>query len=439
MGRDLLIKNARVWPAAERPVLENASVLVRDGRIAKIGKIHARVRNVVDARGQLVLPGLIQSHVHLCQTIFRGAGEDLALLPWLRHVIWPLEAAHDPDSLRASAALACAELLRSGTTAFLSMEVVRHTESVFEAVDESGLMGLIGHCFMDETAGFRPLARDAEKGFAECDQLLARWGKHDRLRLAIAPRFALSCSSKNMRAASDYARAHKLRLHTHSSEQIPEVELVEARTGMRNINYLHSVGLTGPDCCIAHCIHADSHERAILRETETKVLHCPSANMKLASGIAPIPEYLESGIHVSMGADGTPCNNRLDQFMEMREAGLMQKLRLGAEALAAEKVVKMATEGGAKALGWEKEMGTLDVGKRANIIIVDQQDFHTLPCTKAATNLLYSNCARDVRMTIVNGEILYRDGRLTKVDEEKLRASVLKERKKLFRRARLTA
>ena len=436
--KDVLIKNARVWPAAGKDVIEGGSILIKEGRIAKIGKFHARADVVVDAEGALAMPGFIQTHVHLCQTIFRGAGEDMPLLPWLRHVVWPLEAAHDPDSIEASALLSCAELIRSGTTAFLSIETVRHTDHAFAAVEKSGLMGVIGHCFMDDTGGYKPLSVDMEDGLAYCDVLLNHWRDHDRLKLAIAPRFALSCSADNMKQASSYARHHHLLLHTHASEQIPEIELVQEKTGMHNIKYLHSVGLTGPDCCLAHCVHTLSDERAMLQETQTKVLHCPSANLKLASGIAPIPEYLESGITVSIGADGTPCNNRLDMFLEMREAGLMQKIRLGPEALSANDVVRMATEGGAKTLGWEKEMGTLEVGKRANVIIVDQDDFHVIPNRDPATNVVYSNCARDVIMTIVNGEILYEDGHLTKIDEDKLRAKVFDQRKRLFKRAKMT-
>ena len=175
----------------------------------------------------------------------------------------------------------------------------------------------------------------------------------------------------------------------------------------------------------------------MLRDTQTKVLHCPSANFKLASGIAPIPEYLQMGITVSIGADGTPCNNRLDPFMEMREAGLMQKIRLGAEALPARDVVWVATEGGAKTLGWEKEMGTLEVGKRANMILVSQDSVHTIPSTDPATNIVYSNNASDVLMTIVDGKILFEDGELTTIDEDKLRADVRHHRKLLMRRAGL--
>lgn len=437
MSADLLIKNARIWPAARAPVIENASVLVRDGRIEKIGEFKARARTTVDADGCIVMPGLIQSHVHLCQTLFRGGAEDLPLLPWLRDFIWPLEAAHDPESIRASALLACAEMIRGGTTSFLSMETVRHTAHAFEAVREAGLMGVIGHCLMDETSGYDPLAVDIDDAIADCDVLLEHHGMEPELKLAVAPRFALSCSTANMRKAADYARDRGLLLHTHASEQLEEIELVKKRTGLWNILYLDSVGLTGPDCCLAHCVHTGADERSVLRDTGTKVLHCPSANLKLGSGIAPVPEYLAEGICVSMGADGAPCNNRLDQFMEMREAGLMQKLRLGPHALPAADIVSMATIGGARALGWHNEMGTLEPGKRANIILVDQRDLSVLPSSDPATNLVYSNCSRDVVMTIVNGKILYENGRLTTMDEQQLKADVLDQRARLFARAGL--
>ena len=362
MQGDLLIRNARVWPSAHREVIEDGSVLVRNGRIEKVGVFKARAETVIDADGCLVMPGFIQGHIHFCQTIFRGVAEDLALLPWLRGYIWPMEAAHTPESIRASALLTCAELIRGGTTAFLSIETVRHTDHAFQAIHESGLMGAIGHCLMDETGGYAPLCVSNKDALAYCDVLLDHWKDHPRLKLAVAPRFAHSCSEANMRDACAYARDRGLLLHTHSSEQVEEVEIVKQRTGRYNVDYLHDVGLTGPDVGLAHCVHTRPEERDLLRQTGTNVLHCPSANFKLASGIAPIPEYLDAGINVSIGGDGAPCNNRLDQFMEMREAGLMQKIRLGAEALPARDIVRMATEGGAAALGWEKEMGTPEAG-----------------------------------------------------------------------------
>ena len=434
-GRDLLIKNGRVWPSAGHEIIEDGSVLIRDGRIARVGRFHARAEVVVDADGALVMPGFVEGHIHLCQTLFRGGAEDMPLLPWLTRYVWQLEAAHDPASIRASAQLACAELIRGGTTAFLSMETVRHTDEAFRAVDESGLMGILSHCLMDESGGYEALAVDIEDSLADCDILLQAWGGHDRLRLAVAPRFALSCTGGNMKLAAEFARDRKLLLHTHASEQVAEVELVQKRTGMFNIEYLHSVGMTGPDVCLAHCVHVEPHERRILAETGTRVLHCPSANLKLGSGIAPIPEFLEAGLTVALGADGAPCNNRLDMFLEMREAGLLQKIRLGPQALPAREVVHMATGGGAAALDWEDEMGSLEEGKRGNVILIDSNSVHVLPSTDPASNLLYAHEASDVVMTIVDGNILFEDGHLTTIDEDQLRRDVLSERKKLFKRA----
>jgi 5-methylthioadenosine/S-adenosylhomocysteine deaminase len=436
MSDELLIENALLWPSAgAKPV--RGSILAAGGRIRRIGRFSARAKVAVDAEGLVAMPGLIQAHVHLCQTLFRGLAEDLPLLPWLRRFIWPLEAAHDTQSVRASALLACAEMIRGGTTAFLSMETVRHTQAAFEAVEASGLVGTIGHCFMDETCGTPSLSTGIEDSLSQCDALAARWKGHQRLRLAVAPRFALACSQANMRRAADYARGKGLRLHTHASEQQEEIALVRERTGLSNIEYLHTVGLTGPDVGLAHCVHTTPRERDLLRSTGTHVLHCPSANLKLGSGIAPVPEYLGSGINVGIGADGAPCNNRLDAFLEMREAALIQKVRLGPEALRARDIVRMATEGGAAALGLAEEMGTLDAGKLANIILVDQRGLHATPSEDLATNLVYSCSAADVAMTIVHGRILYAHGKLTTIDEAALKKLVLRERRRLVKRAGL--
>ncbi len=435
MSKETLIKNARVWPSAHREIIENGSILIRDGRIVKVGHFRYRADIEIDAGGAIAMPGLIQTHVHLCQTIFRGMAEDMALLPWLRGYIWPMEAAHDTASLRASALLACAEMIRGGTTAFMSMETTRHTRTVCEAVHESGLMGVVCHCLMDESGGYPPIAEKTEDALAYCDMLLDEWGDDPDIAIGVAPRFALSCTSDNMRTACDYARDRGLLLHTHASEQKEEVELVRKRTGLSNIEYLHSVGLTGPDVGLAHCVHTDERERDLLVQTDTRVLHCPSANLKLASGTAPIPEYLEMGLVVSLGADGAPCNNRLDQFMEMRQAGLIQKPRLGPDALSAAQLVAAATEGGARTLQREQEMGTLDAGKRANLILVDQDSVHVTPSTDPAANIVYGNVSSDVAMTIVNGRILYEDGAFTTIDIDALRAATRAELKKLLARA----
>ena len=438
MTQRLLIRNARVWVAADREPIPRGEVLLEGERIVEVGRrLRARADVRVDADGCLVMPGFVQTHVHLCQTLFRHAAEDEPLLPWLRRHLWPLEAAHDESSIRASARLACAELIRSGTTTFLSMETVRHTDAVMETVEATGLAGIVSHGLMDETCGYAPLAVPVEDGLADCEVLRRRWAGHPRLGVAVAPRFALSCSEASLREAAAYARDRGLRLHTHASEQAAEVEEVIRRTGRRNVEYLHHVGISGSDVCLAHCVHVSESEQRRLADTGSHVLHCPSANAKLGSGIAPVPELLERGVSVSLGADGAACNNRLDMFEEMRMAGLLQKLRLGPAALPAREIVRLATEGGARALGMEREIGTLEPGKRARLILVNLSGFHVLPFEDPATALVYAARADDVAMTIVDGRILFEDGHLTTIEEEALRHEALAQRRKVLARAEL--
>jgi 5-methylthioadenosine/S-adenosylhomocysteine deaminase len=435
MSRTTLIENARVWPAAGAPVIEDGRILIDGERIRRVGRFRARADVRLDAGGGLVMPGLVQSHVHLGQTLFRGEAEDAALLPWLRDFIWPLEAAHDEDSLRASALLACAEMIRGGVTAFLSFETVRGTDAVFDAVAGTGLRAVVSHALMDSSGGYPPLAVDLDDALAECDLILERWRGVDRLRLAVAPRFALSCTAANLREAAAYARDRRLLLHTHAAEQPDEVARVLADTGQGNIEYLHSLGLTGPDVALAHAVHAEPAEREILARTGTRVLHCPSTNLKLGSGIAPVPEYLAAGVTVGLGSDGAPCNNRLDLFEEMRLAGLVQKIRRGPAALPAASVVRMATEDGARILGWEKDLGTLEEGKLASLIVVSLDGAHVVPGDDPATAVVYACRADDVQLTMSAGRILYENGACTTIDEEAARAAAREAKRKVFRRA----
>jgi 5-methylthioadenosine/S-adenosylhomocysteine deaminase len=433
----ILIRNARVWPSVDAGAIDDGSVLVRDGRIEKVGRFHARAHTTIDAGGALAMPGFIHAHVHLCQTLFRGAGEDLSLLPWLRQVVWPLEAAHDRDSLMASARLACAELIRGGTTSFLSMETVRGTDAVIEAVAECALPGVIGHCLMDESGGVPGLAVDIDDALAECEVLADSLRDRPNLRLAVAPRFALSCAGDNLRAAAEFARSRGFLLHTHASEQAAEIEAVRSRTGMDNVRYLHECGLSGPDVCLAHCVHVDLRERALLAETGTHVLHCPGANLKLGSGLAPVPELLDAGVTVALGADGAACNNRLDIFAEMRLAGLIQKVRLGPDALPAREIVRMATENGARAIGWERETGRLEAGRRADLVLIDTDDLSIVPGDDPAASVVYAAHPGAVALTMAAGRILYENGGFTTLDVERVRADAHEQRRKLLRRARI--
>ncbi len=418
-------------------MIEGGSVLVRDGRIEKVGHFHARAATRIDAGGALAMPGFIHAHVHLCQTLFRGAGEDMALLPWLKKVVWPMEAAHDRASLTASARLACAEMIRGGTTSFLSMETVRGTDATLEAVAACGLPGVVGHCLMDETGGYPPLAVSIDDGLAECDVLADSLRGSATLRLAVAPRFALSCSADNLRAAADFARSRGHLLHTHASEQVSEIEWIRERTGMGNVRYLHECGLSGPDVCLAHCVQVDERERALLAASGTRVLHCPGANLKLGSGLAPVPELLADGVTVALGADGAACNNRLDIFAEMRLAGLIQKVRRGPEALPAREIVRMATQAGAEAIGWGAETGVLEAGRRADIVLIDMDDLSILPGDDPAAAVVYAAHPGAVALTMAAGRILYENGEFTTLDIDRVRHDAREQRLKLARRVGL--
>ncbi len=363
---------------------------------------------VRDCRGCLILPGLIQAHIHLCQTLFRGLADDLRLEDWLVRRIWPLEAAHTAETVYWSAMLGAAELALGGTTAILDMETVRYTGRAFEALERVGIRATAGKCLMDahpEGAPFE-LAESTDGALAEAETLAQRWhGAADgRLRVCFAPRFVPSCSGPLLRAASDLAERFDAQLHTHAAETIVERETVLRTTGLEEIAYLDSVGIAGPRAALAHCVWIDGHETARLARQGTTVVHCPSSNLKLASGVAKIPELVAAGCHVAIGADGAPCNNRLDVFAEMRLAALIQKPRLGADALPAGQVLEFATIGGARALGLEHDIGSIAPGKRADLVVLDLRDPHLHPATGDPVSLVvYAARASDVRDVFVDG------------------------------------
>src|SRR5947209_16841500 len=413
MTESVLIKGGTVVTVdAQERVLEG-DVLVRGGRIVGVGEVSESADLTIDARGCAVLPGFVQTHVHLCQTIFRGSADDLELIDWLKRRVWPLEAAHDARSVRASARLGLAEMIRGGTTCALTMETVRHTEEVLRAVEESGFRATVGKCMMDKGEGVpRGLREETEDSIGESLALVEEWHGRDggRLRWCLAPRFAVSCTEGLLRRVASLARERGVMIHTHASENRSEIELVERETGLRNVEYLDSVGVTGPHIVLAHCVHVNEREMDLLASTGTHAAHCPSSNLKLGSGIAPVAEMLERGISVSLGADGAPCNNRLDMFTEMRTAALLQKARRGAEALPARRALRMATLDGARALGLASETGSVEAGKLADLTVLDLDRLHLTPRPDVVSTLVYAAEARDVRTVLIGGRVVLRAG-----------------------------
>lgn len=423
---DLVISNATVITMnASREVLRDAEVVIQGDRIVRVGPTRrgrkSGVRRSVDARGKVVLPGLIHSHLHACQTLCRNHADGRELLDWLRERIWPFEAAHDAASLRASADVTFLECIRSGATSILDMGTVRHYDSVFESARDAGVRLVGGKCMMDAGQGVPVGLRETTEGsLNESIRLIETWHgqENGRLRYALAPRFVLSCTEGLLRRVTELAKERGVRIHTHASENPTECDVVRQKTGMDNVAYFNHLGLLGQRTTLAHCVWLTAEEQKLLRETRTSVAHCPSANFKLASGTAKIPELLQQRINVGLGADGAPCNNNLDIFVELRLAALIHLPRTGPTSLSALQALELATLNGAKALGLEGEVGVLQEGARADVITVDLSQVHSTPQSDdPVSTLVYSGQSRDVRDVIVDGRVLMRDRALYTMDE----------------------
>ena len=437
----ILIKQGTLVTMDAADSVVRGDLLIENDRITSIGASGPVADTVIDATDCVVIPGFIQTHIHLCQTLFRGSADDLALIDWLKKRIWPMEAAHSAQSIAAAARLGVAELIKGGTTCALTMETVNHTREVFRVIEETGFRATVGKCMMDKGDEVPPeLHERTSDSIAESISLLEEWhGKRNgRIRYCFAPRFAVSCTRSLLEAVARLARERGVMVHTHASENQTECQIVETETALRNIVYLDTVGLTGKHVALAHCVHLDDDEISILRQTGTNVVHCPSSNLKLGSGIAPVKRLLSEGISVSLGADGAACNNRLDMFTEIRTAALLQKVLHGPEVLPARRALRMATIDGAKALGQEREIGSLEVGKKADLSIIQIGALHTTPEPRDLLSaLVYSAEPSDVQAVVVDGQILMRDRKLLTINEADVIEQANLESGRLLERAKL--
>jgi 5-methylthioadenosine/S-adenosylhomocysteine deaminase len=436
----ILIKNGTLVTMDPANTIVRGDLLIRDERIVEIGETGQTADTVIDASGCAVIPGFVQTHIHLCQTIFRGAADDLALIDWLKQRVWPMEAAHSAASITASARLGIAELIKGGTTCALTMETVNHTAEVFKVVEETGFRATVGKCMMDKGDEVpSALQEQTDNSIDESVALLEEWHGRagGRIRYCFAPRFAISCTRELLERVANLARARGVMVHTHASENRTECELVEQESGLRNVAYLDSLGLTGRHVALAHCVHLSTNEIGILKTSGTNVVHCPSSNLKLGSGIAPIAKLLDEGISVSLGADGAACNNRLDMFTEMRTAALLQKALHGPEVLPASRTLRLATSDGARALGLDSEIGSLEVGKRADVAVVRLERLHTTPVKDVVSALVYSSEVDDVDTVVIDGRVVMRDGELLTIDERETIANAKSEAENLIAAAGL--
>lgn len=418
----LLVENGTLIGLTRAEDIRIADLYAEDGTIRALGEDARRLSGIagepvekLNARGKWVLPGFVQAHLHLCQTLLRNGPEDLELLAWLERHVWPGEAAHDAETMMVAARLGLSECLAGGVTAVLDMGTVRHSDSLFRAAARSGIRYTGGNVLMDDpdTTPVNLRAR-ADDGLAETERLRATWHGRERgrLRVAVQPRFAVTSTEALLRGAAELAEERNLVLHTHASENRDEVEVVRMRTGLGNLAYLDRLGVLSARTCVAHAVHTDERDWSLLADRRASVVHCPSSNMRLRSGVCPVGGLKRAGVRVVLGSDGAACNDRLDPFAEMRLATFLPRTRSGADSLPAFEALRMATVEGARALRLADEVGLVP-GALCDLAILDPEAGWALPDAWAAEpygTIVHAMGRENVAATIVDGVVRFRAG-----------------------------
>ena len=427
----------------------HGDIFINDGKIIRLGDCEGIIASeTIDASDKVIIPGFVQSHVHLCQTLFRGTADDMSLLQWLRDRTWKLEAAHDYETAYASAWLGCMELIRSGTTCVGVMSSVQNADADAQAMFDIGIRGKFGKAMMDfrvlppELGNLpKPFQETREQSIEESTALINKWHNKDngRIQYLFTPRGILSTSEELLRDLKELSTKLNIGIHTHACESKTETQRVIEQRGLNEIKYLHSLGLTGEKLMLAHCIWIDDEDIEILKSTKTNVLHCPSTNLKLGSGIAPIVELLNQGIIVSLGSDGAPANNNLSAFNEMRIASLMQKgILLDPTALTADDTLRMATLNGATTLGLRDQIGSIEPGKKADLVVLNLNKPHTVPHPDLTSTIVYAANQNNVETVLVDGKIILYNGNFVNFDEQKALSDCRRSSEKLINRSQIS-
>jgi 5-methylthioadenosine/S-adenosylhomocysteine deaminase len=405
-------------------LIDDGAVAVTGGAIVAVGPATElaavyRAAERIDAGGHAVLPGLINCHTHAPMTLFRGLADDLPLEVWLHEHIWPAEAwAVKPEMVTWGTLLAAAEMIRSGTTLFTDMYFFE--DEIGRAAKEAGMRAILGEALVDFPS---PNSKTPAAGLAYTEELLRRWAGDPLVRVSVQPHSPYGASAELLAESKALARRHGALYLTHVAETVGEVDQLRARTGQTAAVYLDGLGVLDGDTVLAHGVHLTPEEIELLAERGSGVAHCPQSNLKLASGTAPLPALLRAGVRVGLGTDGAASNNDLSLWGEINAAALVHKLVSGDPTAAdARTVVRLATRGGADLVGMGDQLGSLEVGKRADLILIDLQQPHLVPLYDIYSHLAYAAGRGDVTTVVIEGRVVMRDRRLLTVDEGELLA-----------------
>jgi len=403
-------------------ILDKGCVVIKQGTIAAVGDMEAMrswtAKETIDATGCVVMPGLVNAHTHLPMSLFRGLADDIPLMTWLNDYIFPAEATHiTPETVRIGSLLSCAELLLSGTTT--CCDGYFYEDSGAEAVFETGIRAIAGQGVIDYPA---PGVPDPSKNIATAISFVEKWaGRNSLITPSIFCHSPYTCSKETLIRSRNEAAFRGVLFQIHVAETKSEYDQIMKEHGVSPVAYLDIINVLRPGTLLVHAVWMDEEDRQRIADRGVSVVHNPESNMKLASGVAPIPELIEQGVPVGLGTDGSASNNNLDLFEEMDVAAKLHKMnRMDPTILDAETVLNMATAEGADAIGLGKVVGSLEEGKQADVIVIDMQKPHLVPMYHPISHIVYAAKGSDVRDVMVNGKVLVKDGRLLTIDLEKL-------------------
>ncbi|MDY7031585.1 MAG: amidohydrolase [Thermodesulfobacteriota bacterium] len=424
---DILIKGGTALTLSpERDTIEDCCIAVKDDRItfigdARNGKDPFQAREIIHAQDCVIMPGLINAHTHAAMVCFRGLADDLPLMDWLNNYIFPAESLNvDEELVYYGTLLACVEMIKSGTTTFCDGYFFEN--QAVRAVKEVGMRAVLAQGIVDLPT---PDVKDPEMNLQIAEEFLLSNADHSTISPALFCHAAYTCSSKTLKQVKELTLNHGVPYLIHLSESKGEVEQIKNEYGMTPVFYLKDIGVLDRNLIADHCVCLTDDEMDILKECGVKVVHNPESNMKMASGIAPIPELMSRGIPVGLGTDGCASNNDLDMFQEMDTAAKLHKvMHADPTVMNAKEVVEMATVGSAGVLGLDNTVGRLEIGKKADIIIIDMNKPHLTPLYNIYSHLVYAVSGADVITTIINGKLIMKDRKVLAIDEESVKREV---------------